>query len=61
MKTDNKDLFAYSLVSLSNYGYIFEEVSLNLENDDTNITTEYEEKFRGKNIYINKLIAIKKK
>lgn len=61
MKTDNKDLFAYSLVSLSNYGYVFNEVSLNLENEKDNITTEYEEKFRNKNININKLIAIKKK
>jgi len=60
MKTDNKDLFAFSLVSLSNYGYIFDEVTLSLENDNTNITTEYEEKFRGKNININKLIATKK-
>lgn len=60
LKTDNKDLFAFSIESLSNNGYVFNNVTLNLQNDEKNITTEYEEKFRGKNIFINKFEAIKK-
>ena len=53
MKTDNDDLFEYSCESLTNYGYkIIEKYT----NHISNITTEYEDKFRniGKNInYIN--------
>ena len=46
MRTDNRELFAYSLVSFSNNGYILDEVSLDLHNDDMPlITTEYEDKF----------------
>ena len=30
LKTDNKDFFTYSIVTLSNNGYIFKEVSLDL-------------------------------
>lgn len=60
MKTDNKDLFAFSIESLSCYGYKLHNVSLDLINDSENITTEYEEKFRSKNICINKLEAVKK-
>lgn len=61
-KTDNQHLFEYSLVSLSQYGYELEEVSLdyhNSENEDI-IMTEYERKFskNGKAIY--RLIAVKK-
>lgn len=59
MKTDNKGLFAYSLESLSKYGYILENISLDLQEED-NITTEYEEKFRNKEITINRLEARKK-
>lgn len=61
-KTDNKGLFAYSLESLSQYGYILEEVSLDLKNEEIfNITTEYEEKFMEKNQTINRLVAVKKR
>lgn len=61
-KTDNIDLFAYSLMSLSNYGYTFEKVSLDLENEDIdNVKTEYEKKFTAQNIKINYLNAVKKK
>ena len=38
LKTDNKGLFAYSLESLSNYWYIFDIVSLDLHNDERNIS-----------------------
>lgn len=59
LKTDNKGLFAYSLESLNNNGYTFNNVTLDLEDSEDNIKTEYEEKFRGKNVYINRLEATK--
>lgn len=56
MKTDNRKLFEYSIVSFTNYNYKIEELSLNLHNDDisNNIMTEYEEKFvlKGNPIYM---------
>jgi len=46
MRTDNRDLYTYSLVSFSTNGYILDEVSLDLHNDNMPlITTEYEDKF----------------
>lgn len=50
MKTDNRTLFEYSLVSFSEFGLLLEEVSLDLHSlhDPTNIMTEYEEKFSSK-------------
>ncbi len=60
MKTDNKGLFAYSIESLSKYGYVLENVTLDLQDEEDNITTEYEEKFRNKDITINRLEARKK-
>lgn len=61
LKTDNTNLFEYSLVTLSNYGYILEKVSLDLHNSDIedNIMTEYEKKFTEKNVKINYLVAKK--
>ena len=54
-KTDNRDLFEYSLKSFSEYGLLLTEVSLDLHNSDPkgNIMTEYEEKFSalGQPIY----------
>ena len=54
-KTDNRDLFEYSVISFSNYGYIIKEFSLDLHNSEIeeNIMTEYEEKFskKGNPIY----------
>ncbi len=59
-KTDNINLFAYSIVSLSNYGYIFNKVSLDLENEDIdNTLTEYEKKFINMGVKINYLDAYK--
>lgn len=55
LKTDNMSLFEYSLKSLNNYGYKFDNVYLDLHTNDKKdiITTEYEEKFmkKGNNIY----------
>ena len=61
MKTDNISLFEFSLEMLSNYGYVFKKVSLDLVNSDVlnNIMTEYEKKFVKNGIKINYLIAKK--
>ncbi|WP_226583846.1 tRNA (guanosine(46)-N7)-methyltransferase TrmB [Halobacillus litoralis] len=50
LKTDNKGLFEYSLVSFSEYGMILEDVSVDLhaDQDPLNVPTEYEEKFSAK-------------
>ena len=61
MKTDNKDLFAYSLASLSEYGYTLKNVSLDLEHSEiVSPRTEYQMKFKDKE-YINYLEAVKEK
>ena len=61
MKTDNIDLFAFSIESLSEYGYKLKNVSLDLHNSDFegNIMTEYERKFSSKGVKINRLEAYK--
>ncbi|UOQ94178.1 tRNA (guanosine(46)-N7)-methyltransferase TrmB [Halobacillus shinanisalinarum] len=49
-KTDNRGLFEYSLSSLSQYGMVLEDISLDLHalDDPLNVQTEYEEKFSAK-------------
>lgn len=61
-KTDNKDLFEYSVVSLSNYGYQIIDISLDLHKreDYNNVMTEYERKFSSKGCKIYLLSAVKK-
>lgn len=61
MKTDNRHLFEFSLMSLTDYGYKIEELSLDLHNDDMpdNIKTEYEEKFSSKGFPIYRVCAKK--
>ena len=61
-KTDNINLFAYSIESLSNYGYIFKNVTMDLyENEpEDNVRTEYEKRFIEKNIKICRLEAYKR-
>ncbi len=60
MKTDNDDLFSYSLDSLREYGYEIDEISYDLQKEDIpNIMTEYEEKFSKEGIKIKYLKAIK--
>ena len=60
MKTDNIDLFNYSLDTLNEHGYeiLFKTNNLNCL-DESNIMTEYETKFYNKGIKINKLEAKK--
>ena len=61
LKTDNIGLFAFSLESLSKYGYTLEKVSLDLAGEDLfNIETEYEQKFKSLGYKINYVEAIKK-
>ncbi|ANU12675.1 hypothetical protein B481_1286 [Planococcus halocryophilus Or1] len=54
-KTDNRKLFEYSLTSISEYGMLLTDVSLDLHDNEPewNIMTEYEEKFskKGQPIY----------
>ena len=61
-KTDNNDLFEYSLDSLKEFGYeiIRETRDLYSEGVTENIPTEYEKKFVERGIKINKLEAVKK-
>lgn len=61
-KTDNVGLFESSLVNLSTYGYVLEEVSLDLASTGKeNSLTEYEAKFMSQGIPIHYLKATKNK
>ncbi len=61
MKTDNDGLFEDSLVYLTNYGYVLNEVILDLgASDKENVKTEYEEKFSSLGFKIKYLDALKK-
>lgn len=60
MKTDNIDLFEFSLNSLKEHGYNIDYISYDLHKDKENIiTTEYEDKFTKMLIKINYLEASK--
>lgn len=58
-KTDNMNLFEYSLISYSEKGYKIKDISLDYHKreDKDNIMTEYEEKFskKGQPIYMVKV------
>ena len=60
-KTDNRDLFEYSVVSLTNYGYKIVDFSLDLHNSEIegNIMTEYEERFSKQGNPIFYMVALK--
>ncbi len=59
-RTDNKDLFTYSLVSLSQNGYLLQEVSLDLHQTQQDlITTEFEDKFASLGLPIYYIEATK--
>ena len=56
MKTDNRKLFEYSLMSFTDYGYKIDELSLDYHADETDIVeTEYEKKFVAKGNVIYKV------
>lgn len=60
MKTDNVDLFDFSVESLRDYGYTIVYENRNLgEEEDGNVMTEYEKRFRKLGVKINKLVAYK--
>ncbi len=60
MRTDNTELFMYSIESLSKHKYILSNVNYDLHKVEKNlITTEYEDKFSKKDIPIHSLIATK--
>lgn len=59
-KTDNQGLFEFSLVSMNNYGMVFDLVALDLHHDPRvtdNIETEYEHKFSSQGGRIYELVA----
>ena len=60
-KTDNRNLFEYSIISLTKNGYVLEDISLDLHNSNREniITSEYEEKFVKNNNAIYYLVAKK--
>ncbi len=60
-KTDNIDLFGFSIESLSTYGYTLKNVTLDLYNNmiKDNVATEYEKKFNAKGVKICRLEAYK--
>ena len=60
-KTDNIELFSYSIESLSTYGYTLKNVTMDLYNNmiEDNVQTEYEKRFHDKNVKICRLEAYK--
>ena len=49
-KTDNKDLFVFSIKSFNNYGYLINDLTFDLQNElyPDNVETEYEKRFKNK-------------
>lgn len=61
-KTDNDDLFAYSLEEYKNYGYTINKVSYDLHSENIpNVETEYEERFSNMGIKIKYAEVTKEK
>lgn len=64
MKTDNRHLFEYSLVTFTENDYYFNDISLDLHSDEEklidNVMTEYEQKFCKKNQNIYRVDAQKR-
>ena len=60
-RTDNKELFEFSIISLNEKGYLIKEITFDLHNSSyfDHITTEYEDKFslNGNNIYYLKALS----
>lgn len=60
-KTDNNELFEFSMESLKEYGYTLKNVTRDLHSENIdNVQTEYEEKFSSNGVKINRLEAYKK-
>lgn len=60
-KTDNTDLFEFSMSSFISHGYTLKNVTRDLYNNmiEGNVPTEYETKFSEKGVKINRLEAYK--
>lgn len=59
-KTDNDDLFSFSLEEYKNYGYKINRISYDLHSEDiSNVMTEYEEKFSNMGVKI-KYVDVRK-
>lgn len=59
-KTDDKGLFEYSMLKFKENGFTVKDVSIDLTNGNlSNVTTEYESKFRALGLPIYALIATK--
>lgn len=61
-KTDNRDLYEWSVESISQYGMYLSNISVDLHNSEfhksgLNVVTEYERKFSAQGFKINRLIA----
>lgn len=59
-KTDNREFFEFSLVSMNQFGMHFDEIILDLHNSEQaeeNIMTEFEEKFSNKGERIHQIRA----
>ena len=61
MKTDNRKLFEYSIMSFTEYGYHIKEISLDLYDDEIleNVATEYEMKFHNLGYPIYRIVVKK--
>lgn len=61
MRTDNSDLFCYSLMSFSEAHYVLKNLTLDLHQQmpDNLITTEYEDRFSSKGMPIYSVEAVK--
>ena len=60
-KTDNDDLFQFSLEQYKEYGYEIKRISYDLHNEDIkNVCTEYEERFSNMGVKIKYVGVIKK-
>lgn len=59
-KTDNKDLFEFSLFQFPKAGFLLSEVTRNLHEDGIQgVMTDYEEKFHNQGIAINRCVGIR--
>lgn len=58
-KTDNRNLFEWSLFQFPKVGFTLREVTRNLHaNGVTGVMTDYEEKFHGMGVPINRCVAV---
>ncbi len=58
-KTDNRDLFEFSLFQFPKAGYRLEEVTRNLHSEGIRgVMTDYEEKFHSQGVPINRCVGI---